>query len=114
MSVTIRLTAELDRRSLTNAADLPRLATFAVLADGVTVKASDTDVPRDQDPRQHAAFIAARMGVPFDPPPLGVCFALRDDDTWWGYRIARGGGTGRGRTSRQTPIVYRQPATAVA
>jgi hypothetical protein len=108
--VTIRLTEEMPPAVVV---DVPRSETFAI-SHGDAIMATDVDVPRDVDPRQYAASIAAVLGVPFDPPPLGVCFALRDDGTWWGYRIARGGGTGRGRTSRQAPIVFRQPAKAAA
>lgn len=109
-AVTIQLIADMPPAALV---DVPRTETFAVVHNGV-VKATDSDVPRDQDPRQYAAFIAAQLGVPFVAPRLGVCFGCRDNGSWFGYRIARGGSTGSGRRSSQPPIVFRRPERAVA
>lgn len=108
MSVTIQLIVEMTPEAQ---AAIPRSETFAIVHSGA-VKATDVDVPRDVDPRQYAALIAAQLGVDFVAPPLGVCFSLRDDGSWWGYRIRRGGGTGRGRRSSQPEIVIRQAVAA--
>jgi hypothetical protein len=107
-AVTIQLTVEMPPALLTG---VPRSETFAIVHNGI-VKATDADVPHDVDPRQYAASIAALVGVPFEPPPLGVCFGHRDNGSWWGYRIRRGGGSGAGRRSTQAAIVFRQQAVA--
>ncbi len=111
-TVTIELLADLDRRSIHRGYDIPADATFVILLDRVEVLASDRGVPSDVEPRDAARQKALDHGADFVAPPLGVCFSRRVDGSWWGYRIGRGGGTGRGRRSSAPAIVV--PYAAVA
>ncbi len=111
-TVTIELLAERDRRSIHRGYDIPTDATFVILLDRVEVLASDRGVPSDVEPRDAARQKALDHGADFVAPPLGVCFSRRVDGSWWGYRIGRGGGTGRGRRSTQPMLHIRQTAVA--